>query len=1722
MKDHYVSESYRVIARRFLPVLLLVLLVLGGWQSGHAQITITTPYPAPAQPLTRGLDTSLLTVEVNFLGACTGNVATITLAPGVTYVPGSVVKTAGSAGITIADLGGTANVPTFSISGVTGAGSITFTIKRTAGCGAASSGKDAVAVTGSCGSVTENNVSVNTYSLFSPVLSLTPPAALTNALVGQTATRTVSLTNGGNGCLDTVYYYVVYPAAGIVNTAVGNAITANGVNFVPVSSNGDTLFYKISGAALFGGDHLLCNGESITILENIRVVKCNTTTAYGGGWGHDTHCQMATGTSIMTMAAGVANISAGFNRVQELNWCQKGIFTITYTNNGSAGNANAAYNVVANIGYTDQTSASAPQGSSSVRSNGITKIDSAKVNGVTIPMIPITATQPVKANFTGLTSDPDGAGVGLEDLDGDGEYDDLAPGQSFTVTVYEHWENNSLTCPLQFYFIFTNHTLSYSNMCGTAFTTNALTLMGAYRLNSTNNSITAPPEVEANKPFTLQLCTELGSLARPNHKPWDSLYMEVTLPAGVTLSGSGNITYNGLPLGSNGSYTLLSSGGNTVVRIARKGSDIRYCFALDLVNDCSSGGGNLNIGINNYYQGDTCAASKESYVCTTKVVRAVCSTPCPNGGVSNYVPDATRISLGYTNATMTTKVAPSAVTGQARYTGLPLDTFRIIVPGKENTIAGSFDNLYYDLQWGKANSENVFQFVSGTFNQYRGGSVITSNAIAAPVDGGSTTALQRMHWNLSSNLASGTILDGDSVWLDLVLVVTKANGGQLYGTAINQVPDVSSSMYNLDASSNQMGCGMGHAIAMLLSGTQVLNATLGGATIINCTAQASNSGLYVGNATTYDIFPNEFRPFAVADSILVTLPTGYSLVANRFTSVSWNGLVTLSQTANNTTGIVTQVSPTQWMIKNPYLPSGGWPMADLINTLTANYGIAIDVVATCGAMVGSIQGSITWYHRSYAYAGVASQVNGSSTGFGNYIFNAVNKPAIAVQNNTGTVLGVQPQHYWDVQVNSTATSAAPYIWIALEKAAASGITVDSVVLKPSNVVMTPTGYGTGKNWYQVSTAGLTGGTNQQARVYFKYSNCTNDSILMRAGWNCNGYPSSPDAAACASANQYLKVTPENSQVQIAIDRQPANGGLLNLCTDDSVTVIVNSAQAANVTDPYVVLYPPVGASLGNPVQVEYPLNSGNWQMLTPVSVAGGGFQFNLADHTGIGVNGLPGTAVNPGAAGRQVKVKVPFSASCSFVSGSELNFSVFGSKPCGDNATGNGLSVNTTPVNITGAVTTGDAAVSLSLSGGNTISCGDTKTLSFSVTEVGTVSVLGDSAVYTIPAGLEYVSGSFTGCASCVVTTTPGVAGTTMVKVAIPVGLPSGTVTSFSFDVAPSGIGCGIVSIGGRVERNITGLSCGATPCLSSKLIIGTGTPVAISLSKPTLVINNMAPVGGSLQPGATATVALTINNTGTVNAAANTYIVEFFCGSSTVPFASVTLASAVAAGSSVSANMNINIPAAPACQLGQLVTAGIRGVTDAGQLQCLCSDAMFTMAEALPIRLTQFAGTMNQCRAALQWATAEERNFSRFEVEYSKDGKSFTGVGMVPGKNNVLGSTYSFTYAQPSGKGYYRLKLVDIDHSFAYSKVIMLNADCSDRLPVTFYPNPAKDQVTFTNLQAGYVIRMYDNLGRLVLSEVADQPVQTLKLSGFTSGAYHVVVVAADGILLQAKLIKE
>jgi hypothetical protein len=163
----------------------------------------------------------------------------------------------------------------------------------------------------------------------------------------------------------------------------------------------------------------------------------------------------------------------------------------------------------------------------------------------------------------------------------------------------------------------------------------------------------------------------------------------------------------------------------------------------------------------------------------------------------------------------------------------------------------------------------------------------------------------------------------------------------------------------------------------------------------------------------------------------------------------------------------------------------------------------------------------------------------------------------------------------------------------------------------------------------------------------------------------------------------------------------------------------------------------------------------------------------------------------------------------------------------------------------------------------------------------------------------------------------------------------------------------------------------------------------------------------------------------------------------------------------------------------------------------------------AMPITLQYFrTGDKQNDGILIEWATAIEKDFNFFEVEFSRDGLSFGTLTTIRGvgESNKL-VRYGYQHRSPvSGKNYYRLKSVDRDNSYEYSAVIMgyWNGETNG---LTVYPNPVLNGLLRIHAsdeeQQVERIAIYDQAGLLVW-EITDSKALEIHLPpAISSGIY-------------------
>jgi hypothetical protein len=179
-----------------------------------------------------------------------------------------------------------------------------------------------------------------------------------------------------------------------------------------------------------------------------------------------------------------------------------------------------------------------------------------------------------------------------------------------------------------------------------------------------------------------------------------------------------------------------------------------------------------------------------------------------------------------------------------------------------------------------------------------------------------------------------------------------------------------------------------------------------------------------------------------------------------------------------------------------------------------------------------------------------------------------------------------------------------------------------------------------------------------------------------------------------------------------------------------------------------------------------------------------------------------------------------------------------------------------------------------------------------------------------------------------------------------------------------------------------------------------------------------------------------------------------------------------------------------------------------------------------LPIEITSFEGETQEETNLITWRTVEEVNGSHFEVERSLDGELFSKLGQVAVKGS--NSTYHFVDLEPAQEAYYRLKLVDLDGSFAYTKNIFLRRDAAQALSLELSPNPTPDELHVSYMaEAGNEVSMEISTSEGKVLETRQVRVQkgqnkmSLNFGQYASGMYFLTLIDGDQRTVR-KIIKE
>ncbi len=1482
-------------------------------------------------------------------GTMSGATLLLSLPAGVRYTSGSVT---GATEINITNL----NQPVFSLPDILNNTAHSVTYDAGLICGYTNTQNFIYIVTYNSNNYNGIETPLQNYYYPEPVIT-----NITNAAsvipVNTTITRNITIQQQGiNSSLDTLYVLDEHTAdIQVVSTTLGTLHPYVGMSAIKV----DTII--ITGSDFPGGNNLFDAGEAIIVGETVKLLGCtNGQSTLKAAWGcFNEICNFyasfpsvspAAGTTVITMAFTNNNVGWGF--IDNRGWVE-----FSVTNNGTG--AGTAFDLTLLTGFSSGGSTYYPN------SNWLNKVDSFSVNGNAIKASYNYAAGALNGQYAYYTKlqfpfDPDGAGTGLDDADGDGFFDDLPVGKTITIKAhtYYDWAAALASIPTR-------------NTCGSGWTNSAwqgfrygyhyldqcqlpygvnwlpnanLNLFQTYDTRTIQHMI--PPDLYDLVPVWMEHLVNTGTAVGSDGCPNDSVFYKLILPPGVTIA-PGTATFKGVSMGAPDIH------GDTVFYYLNRSRILTGgLFRVPLILDCSLGHastGFVHAELKFWCDKISYTDRYFTYWCSNSPIFGL---QCPVGSCTDpsisYF-NVKRTTLGWTNNLLTAKVSP-LTPGLRLDNAMARDSIRIEAAGKIN---GPVDSLYFRLShttlgggWG---NQLFFNYITDTlfFFDNETATWHFCAGLNPQITNGATSSLVTFFGNLTG---PGNCLNGVSFTAgDSIRYVIYGSVKNLAQTNWQTVPTFRGYFYWVDGNINKYCNDIGTTFNVLGSKYNFWVTTFYQQIVLSgCTSFLYEGLIYTSiESCGGDIaFPNEIRPYNVLDTLTFTLPEGFLYQAGtaRHTFILDNG-------ANSTEVIpdpLINVGPTG--TKLIFIRNAVWSYSDYYDCSSDFDRIIFNTVPSCKA-TGDYSYSMEAKGRYQFYADEQG-IRFLSTATKPISYTAplvdLTPLIITAEGRTDTVM-------WTVRLCNIRSFSADNNWLAFESSS-SGIQVTDVTditNLPVTIPVAINAYGPGKTWAQLGS--FAGNSCHIYRVRAVYTSCSYDSLKVRNGYNCAGYPMNPELGyppsgyQCVENDAWLYLDPKEISLNLTVT-SPSNP--VNLCDTLVYESQVTNSQLSTAKNlKFTVTLPPGCVIVSGLSEFKFPYTTGAYVTISdPVNIPAGSnkWVYDLsADPNGVlelkGVDSVPKNGY---------KLRFRLLTDCDYISGTSLMVAASASNACNDVKTRTSY---TEPILINGLPTNVNLYVISTINGEAFYTCDGNSDVRVKVINLGPDNISNiEKLGITIDDAYDYVNGSLvnihngpSGIASNTIT-----GGIRYIRFSIQPNLTVNDSIVFTFqlhDVDPGSLTCDTLSMEtttllvGKVYCSLTaGDSCViqsiTASVFSERPVIKDNvgfSPVYTASSIPDGTTGETVTIHYKVKNTGTDTLRTSILNVVFVHDANNNGVPDD-TGADSLYNQNVNVAGLLP-GDSISSTAIFSVPANKVCQL----LAGLR----LNENVCTCSDAALSVS---------------------------------------------------------------------------------------------------------------------------------------------------------------------------------
>jgi len=1134
-----------------------------------------------------------------------------------------------------------------------------------------------------------------------PNLNLTINDPIGPFSVGMEIRRTLTISNSGLNSYLEAFDYQVLQEAGVSYQSI--LVNGNPINFEKeASSNRDTLIRTtITGDFFTGntqalgvagnGDVLFDVDELVVIEEVITLTSCgndgdsNLSTAHQVNWGcNNTFCQEETQSA--NLPIGMGEVVVGFTHNDALTvdagFCEEGTLAISVANNGFEFDTDfgAILDISAGVGFA-------------VGADFLTADQGYEITTVTIANGTVINTPNGLIdlnNNPNFGEDPDGVG-GLEDVDGDGFFDDLRIGESFTMTA-----TYNINCSLGAQFDIEtgcdndfrgnfDGKITFTNSCGTQEDALFDNFYRSSNSGSTREICTDPDAFNDNDQFTVIYNGErrISNFTR-SCAGNDEVRISVTLPDGIVLSNQTSIQQDTTQY----QPTALSTDGEAVMTFDASVLNLNNDYQVNFVfeTQCAPvGPSSFPVEISYFCPECNCSHIWYCGVLEGAVLHAA-GAPCAEfvceTGLQTTNFEVERNTFGFTDANFNTPFDPNLANKKVALSCDSVLMKMTTIVGNQTLTDSVGIAINYNNADGSDSEATSFLFSFGEITIQSGGNtrtcLIDTTAYRVEILGSN----KKMYFDLSSCLDGLSLNQGDEI--NFVGHFSVNPDGPIPANTFKKIPVLRGSGYAIVDGQVYDDCDSFGEFFRLAKLSTTFSGPSSSSSPEGCVAsslQYTVSKSINANAMR-EFFGEEHRQGVKVDSINLTydpaILTAFEnhSVEYRIQGGQWIPLPNLKEAA-------------------PGFYQAGFSLLNTASTIAGSnqvFQFRVNLTPSCSSVFGSstnddlyeIEAKVNYQNRAYAAFGGNEACVAINEQFDKRFFQYQAAPTFSVEAVIGDVQSGEESIQWIIEhCNTSFESDAGITFVQLEKRVGdAAILLIEDISFPDAIDTLVIQTDTDSSVFAFANSLSKRGTNidpaeicNTFRITAKMNSCGENNVLARLGWNCIA-PENNDwtpalYAPCEAETVLLKASTLEPLLSASFQEQESTiSGLL--CDTSTMVILVRNEEAGNAFDIQSQIILPTGATLvPNSIEFSYPSSAAFQAIGQEPDFLGGDSLGRIYQYENFSplndflhTNGLPGFSINA-TDSSEFKIKYRFITNCNYQNGELNRYSFQGMTACG-------------------------------------------------------------------------------------------------------------------------------------------------------------------------------------------------------------------------------------------------------------------------------------------------------------------------------------------------------------------------------------------------------------------------------------------------------------------------